>query len=708
MTTGNLSIITAGAGSGKTTRIVGRIVEAIRSGIEPERIIAITFTRRAAAELQQRIHSSLVEAAMLDAARQLQGALVGTVHSVSGTLVERYSYSLGLSPSLAVIDEVEAKAAFSRASEAALDGTVRRRLYTLQSRLTTEYAKSVRSIVDLTRANGINPASLEESARRSRAELDRVLPVADTDLESVVTALRQEIPRALAAIPASDTTNATAKARLSLEHALSRFDSAIDTVPWRLLSGLATIEAGAKSRETVERLQEIAGRYQFCREYREEILEYTQLVFDVATRSLEEYQRYKRERGLLDFNDQEALLLDAITRPDVARDLAESFDLLVVDEFQDTSPLQLALFMRFLEIGLNVIWVGDPKQSIYGFRDADPSLLTALIEAFPGANSETLSVSYRSNPDLVSFTNRVFGNAFSVTMPAMPVALTAHRPAPEGGERSILLWQREYDKERRKDADLYRDLVLRIRRLLDQGGSSADIAILCRDNKHCTEVAEALVSLGVPALLVRPGLMKTPEAILLCACLRYLADPRDTQALAEIRLLTEDYRTPGDLLRDVLTEQQGSGEQSMLQANDLIRLLDEIRPDIPSLSVTALADTVIARTELHRRVMTFGAEDQVAANIDVLRRHITTYVERTATEGRDATVDGAVRALDEIASAHEDEQPVPLGSAGVTVLTYHGAKGLEWPTVVAMELDKGPRETVYAIEATREREELDP
>ncbi len=120
---------------------------------------------------------------------------------------------------------------------------------------------------------------------------------------------------------------------------------------------------------------------------------YLELMFKLAADTLDAYASAKRQIGALDFTDQERLLLDVLDHPFVASTLGEELDLLMVDEFQDTSPIQLALFLKLARYARQVVWVGDIKQAIYGFRGSDTALMRSVIEALPklGGTKEVLA-----------------------------------------------------------------------------------------------------------------------------------------------------------------------------------------------------------------------------------------------------------------------------------------------------------------------------
>src|SRR5208282_4951782 len=147
---------------------------------------------------------------------------------------------------------------------------------------------------------------------------------------------------------------------------------------------------------------------------------YLQQIFNLAADSLAAYAERKRQLGAVDFADQERTLLDILDYPQVSETLRDELDLLMVDEFQDTSPIQLALFLKLAAYAKHVVWVGDVKQAIYGFRGGDATLMTAVVTRLPElkGEKETLQDSWRSRPALVHFVNEVFGSAFAGIAPA--------------------------------------------------------------------------------------------------------------------------------------------------------------------------------------------------------------------------------------------------------------------------------------------------
>ena len=126
----------------------------------------------------------------------------------------------------------------------------------------------------------------------------------------------------------------------------------------------------------------------------DEIRTFTELIFEIASASLSCYQERKRLAGLLDFIDLEELCLTLLDLDPVRDSMKERLDVVLVDEFQDTSPIQLELFLKLASLAKNSIWVGDQKQSIFEFRGADPMLMQSVLDAIKKLRppSQVLSV----------------------------------------------------------------------------------------------------------------------------------------------------------------------------------------------------------------------------------------------------------------------------------------------------------------------------
>ena len=315
-------LVSAAAGSGKTSVLVERFVAAVRDdGLAPGRILAITFTERAAGELRERVRDRLLELGDRQAARDTEAAFVGTFHGFCARLLRAHPFAAGLDPDFAILDEGLA----GRLREQAFAAALREFL-----------GAGGASELDMLAAYGV----------------DRVRGM----VEHVYLELRsrgQLLPRLPVAAPRDE-------------------------------AGESDVQAAAACV----------------------------LLDDLLARFALAYEQLKRSRAGADFDDLELLAQQLLGEHESVREeWAMRFELLMVDEFQDTNPRQLAI-LRALDRA-NLFTVGDELQSIYGFRHADVSLFRARRDelAQQGA-SLSLTSNFRSREALLDVVNEVFGERF--------------------------------------------------------------------------------------------------------------------------------------------------------------------------------------------------------------------------------------------------------------------------------------------------------
>ncbi|MEA3333447.1 MAG: UvrD-helicase domain-containing protein, partial [Pseudomonadota bacterium] len=422
------------------------------------------------------------------------------------------------------------------------------------------------------------------------------------------------------------------------------------------------------------------------------------LVFALAAKTLDAYQEYKREWGVVDFTDQEALTLKLLDMERPARILKEQLDLVLVDEFQDTSPIQLAIFLKLANLARKSVWVGDQKQAIYGFRDADPSLMDAAISGIlQDQEPETLPWSWRSLPDLVDSSSDIFVQAFAnqdfpESRVRLAPALKLAQKVPQGlGVYEY--WELE-SKNQPNDALALANLVRGFladkknhirdpksgQKRRAQGG---DMAILCRTHDVCEAVAEALEEQGIEAVLPRSGLLSCPEIILTLAGVRLLVDGKDSLARAEIARLLDNPSDHDAWLQKALSKPFAQGFDL-----DLFTRLEQVKEALHLAAPLELLDAAMTVMRIRNFCPAWGNSELRLANLDSLRALCVTYIEECRGEGRGASPAGRLAYLDSLKAEGTDARAVVQNVDTVQVLTWHGAKGLEWPVTLLFQLEK--------------------
>ncbi|HTW87347.1 MAG TPA: UvrD-helicase domain-containing protein [Candidatus Binataceae bacterium] len=469
-------IVEAAAGTGKTTALVNRIVAAIEAGRAPlNRMVAVTFTEKAAGELKLRLRSEIEKARsdaaldrqrdyLTDALRQLEEARIGTIHAFCAELLRERPIEARVDPLFEMAPEETAgellEAAFDRWFQEMLaaPGEGMRRL--LRRRASED---------------GDGP---REVARRAAGELlkwrdfDASWRHTVFDREGEIDTLIEEA-RALGALTQGvdpddwlrksiDEIWQTLADALRLEAVAGRDYDALEAILTVLPRGRRWGWRGwGDEFGAIPRAQAIARRDAF----REHLLRFqaeagaslAPLLRDELWPVTGHYEALKRNAGLLDFLD---LLL--VTRnlvrdnAEVRAELQQRFDFIFVDEFQDTDPLQAEILLllaaddpletewtRVRPVPGKLFIVGDPKQSIYRFRRADVALYQnvkrTLVER--GAALEYLTVSFRATPGLQSMINAVFAPEMEADTDGQPkyAPLMPFRPACESQPPVVVL-----------------------------------------------------------------------------------------------------------------------------------------------------------------------------------------------------------------------------------------------------------------------------
>ncbi len=721
-------LIEAGAGSGKTTRLAQEVFAAVRDHrARPEGILLTTFTRRAASELMDRVCSLLVASGLSREAVLVRRARIGTVNSVCGALLSEYAFDAGLPVRQRVIPEEEEKLLFDSALSLTLTGREAELLQEHGRSLSVEdWRDDVRGLAAAARSNGIGAGRLAEHGRESFRLIEEVLPPA-LDGREELRGLLEEAVREIERLVSSGK-DGTRKTRETLELYRGLLQSRGGPV-WADYHRLCRAGAGRRSGADgpAQRVREAAGRHHLWPEFRAGLKAYIESAFDLASRCLDGYASLKESAGLIDFTDQEALCLELLRRQEVRSRLREELDLVLVDEFQDTSPIQLDLFLRLAECARESVWVGDPKQAIYGFRGTDPELMMRVVAALPGQGErERLKTSYRSRPELVGLANAVFPPLFArqgldpqrVPLEPAPRARRLDGPALEswvlqssnkGGDLGAVAAGVAALLRRPRDVPVYDRESRRLRPL-----RPGDVAILARQNADCGLLAEALSAAGVPFRMETSGLLARPECRLAVEGLKLMLDPGDSFAAASLSFLWEveaGRGSPEDWLsrrvraggEDAPAGKEAPGKEAPAGKGGAgVGPLLAARERLPLLSPREALELAMDRAgcwELTRRL---PDSREASGALHGLLLLAAEYERSGREQGHPVSHAGLVQRLARLRDAGGDTLP-PSSADAVRISTWHGAKGQEWPLVVLCTLDYQPPPRFYGVGAGSRR-----
>lgn len=689
--TSEIKLISASAGSGKTYRLMELVHEEVDNGLKANGLLAVTYTKKAAEELKQRIREKLVESGKVDSARSMASARIGTVHSICGEILKRFSFEDGSSPRQKVIDENESARLFENALNEALTDTALKELSEIAWKFgtnTEELISDVRKLALIIRQNNLSESALKESLKLSLVKIQLVTqnPRANSNQANLVT----EMARFLQSYPTpQDTTKTTAIAHKLVEDIFAEAKNRNAPLSWYLWVKLSKVKAGAKSDVFFDSVREVARSFVSNGDLRTDLEKMINLAFKLATDASKEFKDKKKNLGVLDYGDLEEKTLALLDKESVQADLKSELDVLFVDEFQDTNPIQLAIFLKLSSLCKKTVWVGDLKQSIYRFRGADPQLMKAVLQELGKGKIEVLDSNWRSVPEIINFVNELYSASFLID--GIPADQVTQKPkwqhtiqtnglevwdgsGKNQGERTqklangILALLNEKIKITDRENEEQRDL------------RAGDVSILCRSNDECIQLSEELKVLGIASSVVGGNLLNLPEITLALAAFRYLVNSRDTVAAAEIALALGADKN--EWLQSAV-----SGNKADTWSPALARI-SQARESISEMSIREKLDLALSVIPIDSVIEKMENGDSRTFHISALRQEAKKYEDVCQAAFLPCTDMGFLEYLG------ESEPPIPSAShtEAVSILTYHASKGLEWPVVIMASLDKEVRE----------------
>lgn len=761
---GGALLVSAAAGSGKTKVLVDRLLSRICDKVNPcnlDDFLVITYTKAAASELRIKIAQALSEKlAETPNNRHLQRQMsriylapISTVHAFCSDLLRTNAHLLDLSPDFRVAEEAES---------AALQDKI------LEQMLEREYERSDDDFLTMVAAFGYGrddrrlPEAIKMAHRemRCRADMegwlqamldalnmDRYEDASQTPwgiylMENFQTFLQQQIRKLENGLKEMQLYP---KIQKGLEKCflgnLEQLKVLAECVTWDEIVANRVTDfgraGGIREPEDVlvkERLSKVRS---LCWTELKKWQEYffapsdlvledlravspgTQVLLRFAKTFDEAYGAEKKRRKLLDFSDLEhlaiRLLVDRHTgKPTrVARDVAERFVEIMVDEYQDSNEVQDTIFEAVSRNGQNRFMVGDVKQSIYRFRLADPSLFLRKYleyamwnEAEPGQPRKILlSENFRSREEILAACNDVFRLVMRKAVGDLDYtddeALRQGRDFPPLDDPPVEMHCLTHSDPGQDKSALEAEYVAaRIREMLNQGTlvsdgeekrpvRPGDIVILMRSlASTASDYLDALGRHGVPAVCDRGGsLLETSEVQILVALLQILDNPHQDIPLLTVLGSPVFGFSPEQLALPRTENRKGDyydaiREQEMF--SEALKTIDDLREDARWMSLHELVDQIFRKT---------GILSVFSAMEDGLRRERNLLAFRGFTVSFEAM---GSRALPQLLWYLQDLQaaggqiPLPKSAVedAVTIMSIHSSKGLEFPVVFLCDLSR--------------------
>ncbi len=766
---GGALLVSAAAGSGKTKVLVSRLLDQVCDPETPRNIddfLMITYTKKAASELRTKIVEEIgLRLAQEPHNRHLQAqrnrvylAKISTVHAFCADMLRAYAHLLALPPDFRVGEETECRKLSALAMQQTLDEAyahilewddVRAFIDTLAAGRDDRDVPRLLEQIDTAMQCQLDPEGWAEAAvcapeapleqtpagifllLRFRRQLDEVAAMVQRAKE-LITADRQ----------------LTEKDGPLVQEDLDLVTGLAECTGWDEISQLSAVEFRGLPAIRKPKDPALYAQFRFLRDsYKERVKKLCEPFHESASELLEDwqstvpavrgmirltklyqgyYRKERRRRKLLNFSDLEHEMLRLVRNPrtgaptEAGREISGRFCEIMVDEYQDSNAIQDAIFSAVSRDGRNLFFVGDVKQSIYRFRQADPTIFLEKYQAFqdePEAGEGRrirLTANFRSQPAVLDACNAVFETVMSETVGdlsyteqeclnpgrsdyiPLPQPLVELHVLETGGQ-----WQ---DEESPAKFELEAAFVAeRIARMLrDKTPVSGpdgprpvepqDIAILLRAMQNKAPVVlSALRSRGIPAACgLEDDILATTEVAAVLSFLRIIDNPDQ-----DIPLLAALCSPLGGFSADEAAairaaHREGTLYDALLAAQDeksraFVERISAYRFALDQSRVEDLLETVLADT---RAELVFGAMEDGARRLE----HLQTLRDFVAAQGG-VGCGGLMELLSRIDSLREAGRQIPSSHASrtsgcVTIMSIHTSKGLEFPVVVLMDLSK--------------------
>ncbi|MFN0053924.1 MAG: UvrD-helicase domain-containing protein [Planctomycetales bacterium] len=784
--------LSAGAGCGKTFVLTRRFLSDLEPGpnaIDFSQLVAITFTERAAREMRERIRKEcrrrLDEAppgevdAWLTIVRQLDAARVSTIHSFCGSLLRMHAVEAGLDPRFKLLDETTSGSLLRRAVREGLHALLAGQDVDSHDLVVEFGMERVRSLLEslvLERYriefSAWRDKSAEElSAAWERLWRDEVAPqllqrfLESATVQRVTEILREQVPdhpvmqeRRLALLEALEELPLSSSPEAVLETILSqaRVQGGGSAKVWSSPDVYDVIKTSFEAlRKQVDRLLE---QWRYAAEDLLPAAEMGMRLLRVLEQVGGTYDEQKRASGWLDFDD---LLLGARNllrdHDHVRRQVSSGIRLLLVDEFQDTDPIQSDLVKLLCGKALlngKLFVVGDVKQSIYRFRRAEPQVFRKLRESIPPEGRLPLTMNFRSQPAILSFVNALFEGALGDTYEPLQPSCRQISPEPcieflwatgaseapvdSADEGDVATGRESVEIRRRREADwiarrlkqLVEDQEPRVRYRDSATGADSlrrlelkDIVILFRAMTDVRHYEAALRERGLDYYVVGGGAFFAQQEVFdvvnLC---RTLDDPDDEVAL--VGVLRSPFFSLSDDALLALARQGGEGEANSPDRATLFETLVQSVEEVGKGPLCALSNEQRQRVSFAGQVLgdLHNRKDRLP-----LATLLTQAIERTGYDAALLTEFLGVRKLANLRKLIDQARSFdqtglftladfvdrlqesvgeeireslaathPESSNVIRLMSIHQSKGLEFPLVVIADMDRQGQERTPA------------
>lgn len=769
---GNI-LVAAAAGSGKTAVLVERIIRMITDTENPvsvDKLLVLTYTDAAASEMKRKIAAAIDmkleedpnNGYLREQSIKVGSASISTIHSFCNRIIANNVHLTDLPPVFSLIDEVENKILQSNAVDAVLEsyysridrkqgfrelvtgwGGVKGDSYLRDTIIKMHnFSRSLaypkrwlhdaytKGYADVEKYGVVEGSVWDKLLKKTIYTLaqgvaegmgvlfgfvDRDIP-ADHPLYTYYYEMKAEFCNIFDSIEIDEKDGMEKLSRLIRSFEIKKAPPArgIDPAVAKKISTFRDKKVKAKLKEATEMMNATSGD---AAERMIKCLPMVRTLVSIVRQVERVHQRYKKEKSVIDFNDLEHGLLGLLcgehgAETSLCRELREYYHEILVDEFQDTNALQYEIFRRISKEAGNLFMVGDVKQSIYKFRNADPSIFLRLYKSYgngEGGQLIRLFKNFRSRKEVTDSVNFVFSSVMSERVGGIEyteeeyLVNGASFPEGEGYITEILVTdteaepaQEDIDKDELEARNVARRIYDMVKveslKVTDKDTKKkrdikyGDIAVLCRGRAGCVCIEKALLDIGIPSVSdAGRHYLDSVEVLTVLNFLQIIDNPiQDIPLVAVMRSAMFDFsaeelariRKCADGRYYYALEAAAADNK---KAAEFLEVLNNLRECAKYMGVDELVWKICFELHYFSIVGAMKGGEQCKANLKLLLARCQDFEQGSLTG-----LFNFIKYIEALREREEDLAPateVAADGEAVRIMTMHRSKGLEFPVV---------------------------
>jgi uvrD/REP helicase len=728
-------IISAAAGSGKTRVLVDRVINLMLDEKVPiDKMIIVTFTNKASIEMKDRIRQALEDQIendisnkfLKDQLKLLKHAHIQTLHSFASDMLREYFYYFeNLSPNFSIISENANVILKEEAIDEVFDEEYAKKSPDFHNFIhnfaTSRNDRAAKSIILKTYdklTSQIDPIAWLDSKTESpfdfnifkeivREKIDLILE----DISKNKSIARENNLRVEYEDMLSDDYNLVNDLNQLI---FTDWDLFIEKVNKAKFSTMVRARKGEKDIQAIiknnrdlykKELKNINSlvlntNSHIISEFGKKEVEVLKEINYLSKRFIKKYQAKKKDKSYLDFNDIEAEFIKLIDNEEANQVLRERFSYIFFDEYQDSNEIQNYIIEK-LKGEDNLFFVGDVKQSIYGFRRAEPQLFLDKLESYDSDENKdyiriNLNENFRTDKDIIDFVNYIFDRLMTKEISGIDYKNGGHRLNPT----------KEFDKKNPKsevhvlDEKLSEEnhLVKVIENLIEDGYEYKDIAILLRSGAKSYLYENAFKKAGIPFFNdISKVSFGAVEVTFFINMLKLIANPKDDITLLSV-IRSDIYKFSEDDIAAIRLdskyakfyeafENYNKNDDILVKINDFKTAFNDFSYQLSLMNLYEFGNYIFENSKFYEFLMARDRASDRIANVEAFIDLMSDY-EANNDNGLYGFLDYvenlSLYQTDNINPARDLSENENL----VRIMTIHKSKGLEFPVVILADANK--------------------